>query len=96
MLNVNGDVKPRSERLWVGGVPVYVDHTRPDLARPPQRYLQEVLGGNDITLGRQHKVDGLSRGVNGRKHDHMVLEMAPSEQGRPVFPHRVHRIKSLA
>jgi hypothetical protein len=49
----------------IGGVPVYVDHTRPDLAGPPQCHLSEVLGGNDITLGRQHKVDGLARGVNG-------------------------------
>ena len=46
-------------------MPVDIDHARPDLACPPQGHLQEVLGGDNIPLGRQHKIDGLARGVNG-------------------------------
>jgi hypothetical protein len=42
---------------------VHIDHPW-SLPSPMQRQLQEVLGGSQISVGRQHEVDGVAGGVD--------------------------------
>ena len=47
----------------IGWMAVHVDHSRP-VPGSMQRQLQEVLGGNQISVGRQHEIDGVAGRVN--------------------------------
>jgi hypothetical protein len=44
---------------------VDVDDSWPDAPCSVQRQLQEVLGSNQIPVGRQHEIDGISGRIDG-------------------------------
>lgn len=72
---------------------VHINHSGPGSPCSVQRQLQEMLGGNQISVGRQHEIDGVPGRVDSAIQVHPLcgytnigLVHPPGSIRMPSFP----------